>query len=161
MERGVRGDRSLCAVGTILLPPDMPLSPRQTLFAEALAQGKTQIESGRLAGYKPHDGYLSQLANKPLIKSHVDRLLRDRRETEELTVDWWRAMLAKVSREADADGDRPSLLAALRLIGQHLGALEPQAPVSTHTRELMVLIRDSLATPSDALPAPLVRPLTE
>ena len=70
-------------------------------------------------------------------------------------------MLAKVSREADADGDRPSLLAALRLIGQHLGALEPQAPVSTHTRELMVLIRDSLATPSDALPAPLVRPLTE
>ena len=53
-------------------------------------------------------------------------------------------MLAKVSREADADGDRPSLLAALRLIGQHLGALEPQAPVSTHTRELMVLIRESL-----------------
>ena len=71
-------------------------------------------------------------------------------------------MLAKVSREADADGDRPSLLAALRLIGQHLGALEPQAPVSTHTRELMVLIRDSLATtPSDALPAPLARPSAE
>ena len=122
----------------------MSLSPRQTLFAEALAQGKTQIESGRLAGYKPNDGYLSELANKPPIQAHVQRLMRDRRETEELTVDWWRSMLAKVSREADADGDRPSLLAALRLIGQHLGALEPQAPVSTHTRELMVLIRESL-----------------
>ena len=46
-------------------------NPRHQLFAQHLAQGKTQEEAYKLAGYKPSRFNASHLADKPSIRDRV------------------------------------------------------------------------------------------
>jgi len=49
-------------------------NPRHELFAQYLAQGKTQDEAYTLAGYKPSRFNASHLADKPSIRDRVHQL---------------------------------------------------------------------------------------
>ena len=121
------------------------LTPRRRLFAEALSRGRSQVDAARFAGYRPNDGYLSKLARLPKITREIERLEADRRKTEELTVEWWREQVWIRYNKAAAGDDESACAQYLTLAGRHLGALEPQAPVSPHTRQLLVLIREARA----------------
>ena len=53
-----------------------PLSnPRQELFCQERAKGKTQLEAYKEAGYSPDDSHASRLAGKGRIMSRVEELL--------------------------------------------------------------------------------------
>jgi len=49
-------------------------NPRHGLFAQYLAQGKTQEEAYKLAGYKPSRFNASHLADKPSIRDRVHQV---------------------------------------------------------------------------------------
>ena len=104
------------------------LTPRQRLFAEALSRGRSQVNAARFAGYRPNDGYTSELARSPKITREIERLQAERRKTEELTVEWWREQVWTRYRLAAERDDESACARYLEMAGKHLGALDHQVP---------------------------------
>lgn len=63
-------------------------STNQEKFAQELAKGKTLVEAGIAAGYKPNGkgGNLSTLANSPSVKARVAELLAGGAKRAEVTI---------------------------------------------------------------------------
>jgi hypothetical protein len=51
-----------------------PLKPRQESFAQALAEGSTQLEAYVAAGYRANDGHAARLAGNGRIIARVAEL---------------------------------------------------------------------------------------
>jgi phage terminase small subunit len=58
-------------------------NPRHERFAQALADGKSQFEAHRIAGYKPHRGNASSLAQDKNILGRVAEILGQREEAQQ------------------------------------------------------------------------------
>lgn len=99
------------------------LTGRQLVFADALAGGRSQKAAGVIAGYSTNRSHLSVLANSPEVRDHIQTQQDRERSKHSITLQWWRETLSRVALDSERDNDRTSLLAALRLAGQHLGAL--------------------------------------
>ena len=122
-------------------------NPRQELFAQALADGKTAEEAHRLAGYKASRSGASQLKQKLNVSSRVSELLKEREkihaqstaraiERVSLTKEWILAKLIDHAERAlqavpvtDREGNELGEFQyqgnvanrALELLGKHLG----------------------------------------
>ena len=99
------------------------LTGRQLVFADALARGRSQKAAGVIAGYSTNRSHLSVLANSPEVRDHIQTQHEREHSKHSITLEWWRETLSRVALDSERDNDRTSLLAALRLAGQHLGAL--------------------------------------
>lgn len=112
----------------------MPIlkNPRHERFAQALADGKSQVEAHQLAGYRPNKGTASVLKRHPNISERVQELLAEReqmsreateRATAELALtkaDVMRGLLA-CHDAASAAGQHSAAIRALELLGKQLG----------------------------------------
>ena len=132
------------------------LTPKQTIFVEAVAAGKGHTEAARLAGY---DGpTVNTIAYTLSVKPHVAHAITRARErylaTHEWSTEWWRGKLAYAMKQAEQAQDIPSTLRALELAGRHLGALEPTAPISPAAQTLLTMLAESMQRAQ--LPAPTV-----
>ena len=56
--------------------PPLP-NPKQELFCQERAKGKTQVESYKIAGYAPDDGHASRLAGNGRIVSRIEQILEE------------------------------------------------------------------------------------
>lgn len=104
------------------------LSPKELLFAYAVAAGKPLSHAYELAGYNPSRPNASHLAQRPHVKAEIERIQLARLETQQLTTDSWRDEVLLYLRDAKAADDLSNRGRALELAGRHLGALDPQSP---------------------------------
>lgn len=107
-------------------------NPRHERFAQELAKGKSQIEAHELAGYKPHRGNASSLAQDKSILERVSELHGERAHIEQeatqkaadaLSIDkqWVMARLISNATNAAASEDYAPSNKALELLGKELG----------------------------------------
>jgi phage terminase small subunit len=107
-------------------------NPKHELFAQELAKGKSQIEAHELAGYKPHRGNASSLAQDKSILERVSEIQAERAEmdreatkqaTEALAIDkqWVMARLIDNATQAASLEDFGPSNKALELLGKELG----------------------------------------
>ena len=118
------------------------LTTKQWLFVQAAASGLDHALAAKEAGYTGGDLALIgfRLSRKPHIASEITRARASVLATKAWSLDWWRSELAHVYA-CVRDSDPPSALRALELAGRHLGALDPQAPVSPQTAQLLDMLR--------------------
>ena len=124
---------------------DKPLTPKQALFVEFIAQGKSQTDALLAAGYESSDPatLAHHTAQKPHIAAAIARTRERKTVTQAWTVDWWRSELGSCLRDANEASDLPSRLRALELAGKHLGALEPTAPVSPAASAIILYLQQN------------------
>jgi len=111
--------------------PTLP-NPRHERFAQELAKGKSQIEAHELAGYKPHRGNASLLAQDKSIVARVSELQAERaamdikateKAAEALSIDkqWVMSRLISNATQAASLEDFGPSNKALELLGKELG----------------------------------------
>lgn len=107
-------------------------NPKREAFARALATGKSQIEAHEAAGFKPHRGNASSLAQDKSILERVAELQAEtaamaqeatRMAAERLSIDreWVMARLQENALKAAANEDFSPSNQALQLLGKELG----------------------------------------
>lgn len=107
-------------------------NPKHELFAQELAKGRTQIEAHEAAGYKPHRGNASALAQDKNILERVSEIQSERAEmdrqatekaAEALSIDkkWVMSRLIENATRAAASEDYSPSNKALELLGKELG----------------------------------------
>ena len=130
------------------MPPRTKLRPKELLFAQAVASGKDATDAARIAGYDPNGYCLPnnayKLALRPIIKNEIDRLRNQRSEVREITLDFWRDELA-YQYQRTRNTDAANALRALENMGKHIGALDPQRPISPETQLLIEIMRQAAA----------------
>ncbi len=109
------------------------LNPRQALFAQAVATGKTLTEAARVANYK--DGpnlsrIATRLAQQPVVKAEIERLRARSSASHELSLERWTYELMyqyeRVRDLTDKHGNplATEALSALDKWAKHVGAYE-------------------------------------
>lgn len=150
------------------MPPRTKLRPKELFFAQAVAAGKDATEAARIAGYAPKgmadDSNAFRLANRPIVKAEIQRLQSQRSELREITVDSWKRELTYQYNRV-RDSDSANALRALEDIGKHIGALDPQRPISPETQLLIEIMRQAAANAiggnnARQLPGIVDKPLT-
>lgn len=152
--KGVGGSPFLSSRLLKLHPmPTDRLTQRQRLFAEAVAQGRSQIEAAHLAGYsgKNRASAASLLAHLPKVQNEISRVRSSIERTKEFTVNWWRGELRDLLDDCRNAEDLPTRARALEMAGRHIGALDPQQQVSPQVAQLFVALAD--AARAGTLPA--------
>ena len=130
------------------------LTPRQTLFVQAVASGLSHTKAAQQAGYT--GAALPQTASALARKPHVAIALARARNLKTASVftwsiDGWRDELGKALRNCYEAQDLPSRLRALELAGKHLGALEPSAQITPAAAALIEALSQGMAEHRRAL----------
>ena len=82
---------------------------RHERFAQLIAEGSTQSEAYRLAGYKPNRSDASKLHSNPNIAARVATILADGAERAGVTVETVTEALLRIAQKAEALEDSPGL----------------------------------------------------
>lgn len=94
------------------------LNPRQELFAQELAQGKTADEAYRLAGYRADRHHAARLATKGHIAERVAALQRRAADRMEITIERLTREFYEDRDLAQKFGQVSASVAALTAIGK-------------------------------------------
>lgn len=95
--------------------------PRQERYAQGLAQGLTQAEAHKQAGYSGDYSAASLMLDRNVkIKERVNELLEEKGQKVEVNAAWVLENLKQIAIEAKRDKDRSAANKALELIGKHL-----------------------------------------
>ena len=131
-------------------------NPRHERFAQELAQGKSQVEAYELAGFKPHRGNASKLAQEQNILERVAEIQSERAEIEiqatekameALAIDkqWVMARLVDNATRAAANEDFGPSNKALELLGKEFGMFKDRLELSGGLAKAEDLSDDELA----------------
>lgn len=120
------------------------LTPKQLLFARAVATGKSYTAAALFAGFSPSGFALhtnaNKLAQRPNIKAEIERLTHERIEVRQLTTDeWhteWRYQYSRVR-----DGDAANAIRLLETGARVLGLYDPQTPANPQATALIEALR--------------------
>lgn len=112
------------------------------MFAEARAQGRTNEQAARLAGYSPNTAseQAHRIANSPHVAAEINHRLELRTELTEMSVEWWRNRTIRYLREAENANDLANVGRALELAGRHLGALDPQTQNQSAAAQILAAL---------------------
>lgn len=104
------------------------LNPRQIVFAQAVAAGKTYADALRIAGSNASEKNIhkaaSELARIPIVRAEIERLKVLAGEVQGLSADWWRREIVYQYTKVREAANATDALRALELAGKHLGMLE-------------------------------------
>ncbi len=91
-----------------------PLSnARHERFAQALAQGKTNVEAHEIAGFKPNDGNASKLASRPEVQARVKEITGKGADRAAVTIESLIREAGELQDAAKAEGQISAAVAAL------------------------------------------------
>jgi hypothetical protein len=86
---------------------------RHELFAQSIAQGKTQAEAYQLAGYKDDRRNASHLRDRPEIEERIRQLTTKNAEKVEITAQYLTNRLIRLADRAEERGNESAAVSAL------------------------------------------------
>jgi len=109
------------------------LNKRQEAFCQRYAEGENATQAAIAAGYSPRNAkrQAHRLIHDTEIRERIMEIKRSKARAIEVNAEWIIHELTEIAREARQDNDRKYALEALKLLGQHFGALAERHIVST------------------------------
>lgn len=97
-------------------------SPKEEIYAQNRAKGKTQVASYVAAGFCEDDGAACRYESGNVrIKQRIQELTQTAAEKAGITIDWWIDQVKDIVLEAKAGGDYGPAVSALDKLGKHVG----------------------------------------
>lgn len=132
----------------------MPLKDKQQAFVREYLIDLNATAAARRAGYKQPNKQGPRLLVNVGIQEAIQAEKAKRSERTGITPDWVLEQLKDVAQDSESDSAR---VAALRLLGQHLGLFEG-AELIREIAELKKKIHEAIATRSGTIAAAAGRP---
>ena len=128
------------------------LSPKQQLFVEAYARGKSGSDAALAAGYsaKRPDVASSHLLKKPAVAEAIAAIRKQNSERTGIDVAWITEKLVQVVHRGFQIDDLPAVNGALKMLGQNAGMFVEKAVDVTDNRIQIQVIQFGSGHPNPA-----------
>lgn len=99
---------------------------RQEIFCQHIANGESGSRAAIIAGYSEKNSRIvaSENLTKPYIVARIKELQAERREKDEVTLQWWRDKVKSIAAKAEEEGDLANANRAMDMLGKHVNAYE-------------------------------------